>query len=165
LGTQFIQGQFFKDNFYYEGEIGCVSSFFVKNADGETTIFSIGGFSFRGGFGIRDEENTFFLGIHSGIEGNFRHDTGILPMYLNSKVAFHVTDKNRLIFSFGYGKSFQIGMENYKGFLRKYTIGFADITEKDTMQTFFIEVNNHGFIFPDQVPAITLNFGYTFSFL
>lgn len=166
LGTQLLQAQFFKENFYYEGEIGCISSFFVTNTEGETKVFSIGGLSFRGGLGIHDGEDIVFFGIHSGIEGNFRHNTGILPVYLNSKVAVPVSENGRLIFSFGYGKSFQIGTENLKGYLRKYTVSFGNITKKDNMESFFIEVNNHGFNFPDNdIPAITLNFGYTFTFL
>jgi hypothetical protein len=166
LGTQLLQAQFFKENFYYEGEIGCISSFFVTDAEGETKIFSVGGLSFRGGLGVHDGENIVFLGIHSGIEGNFRHNTGILPLYLNSKVAIPVSEKGRLIFSFGYGKSFHIGHENLKGYLRKYTIAVSTITKKDNMDSFFIEINNHGFNFPDNgIRATTLNFGYTYTFL
>ena len=166
LVTQLSQAQFFKDNFYYEGEVGGITSFFVSNAEGETKVFSVGGLSFRGGLGIHDEENNFFIGIHSGMEGNFRHKTGILPLYLNSKVALDLGDETKLIFSFGYGKSFQIGHENLKGYLRKYTIGFATNTENDNMRTFFLEINNHGFNFPDDgTSAITLNLGYTFTFL
>jgi len=165
LGTQFLQAQFFKKNFYYEGEIGGITSFFVQDAEGETHIFAFGGLSFRGGIGIHNKENSLFLGLHSGIEGNFRHDTGILPVYLNSKLAFGLADNTKMILSFGYGKSFQIGTENYKGFLRKYTIGIANVTDKENLQTFFIEINNHGFNFPDGVSATSLNLGITFTFL
>lgn len=165
FGAQFAQAQFFKKHFYYEGEIGGITSFFVEDAEGKTHIFSLGGLSFRGGLGVHNEENSLFFGIHSGIEGNFRHDTGILPVYINSKVAFDLSDDSKLILSFGYGKSFQIGTENYKGFLRKYTIGFATVTDEKNMQTIFIEINNHGFDFPDGVSATSLNIGYTFTFL
>lgn len=165
LTTEFVHAQFFKDNVYYEGEVGAITSFFLKNQDGETQVFSLGGLSFRGGLGIHNEEQSLFIGLHTGIEGNFRHKTGILPVYLNSKVAFEISDNSKLIFSFGYGKSFQVGPENYKGFLRKYTIALGNTTQKDNMQSIFIEINNHGFSFPDGVRAITLNLGYTFTFL
>uniref|UniRef100_UPI00404B5318 hypothetical protein n=1 Tax=Flavobacterium sp. TaxID=239 RepID=UPI00404B5318 len=165
FGTQFLHAQFFKNYCYYEGEVGGITSFFVKDADGETQIMTLGGLSFRGGLGIHNEENSLFFGIHSGIEGNFRHETGILPVYLNSKVALEVDDETFIILAFGYGKSFQIGTENYKGFLRKYTIGLAGLTRRGNMNTLFIEVNNHGFYFPDGVRAVTLNIGLTFSFL
>ena len=163
--TEFVHAQFFKNNFYYEGEVGSITSFFVRDEDGDTQVFSIGGLSFRGGIGIHNEERSLFFGLHTGIEGNFRHKTGILPVYFNSKVAFDIGENTKLIFSFGYGKSFQVGPENYKGFLRKYTIALGNTTQKDNMQSVFIELNNHGFSFPDGVLAITVNLGYTFTFL
>lgn len=166
FGTQLIQAQFFKKNVYYEGEIGGISSLFVKDAEGDTHIFAFGGLSFRGGVGVRNEEGSLFLGLHSGIEGNFRHGIGIFPAYVNSRVVFRIADDIKGVLSFGYGKSFQVGPENLKGYLRKYTIGIADITQNDNMQTFFIEINNHGFNFPDNnIPAITFNVGYTYTFL
>jgi hypothetical protein len=165
LGTQFVQAQFFKDNFYYEGEIGGIVSFAYTDSEGETHPVTIGGVNFRGGLGIHDEGNNFFFGLHSGMDGTFRHRTGILPVYINSRLALG-NDKSKIILAFGYGKSFQMGHENLHGFLRKYTIGYATITERNNMETFFIEINNHGFNFPDDnIPAITLNFGYTFTFL
>ncbi|WP_445453452.1 hypothetical protein [Flavobacterium sp. 25HG05S-40] len=105
------------------------------------------------------------FGLHSGIEGNFRHDAGILPLYINRRITLDVGDDSKLILAFAYGKNFQIGAENFKGSLNKYTIGFTTITDGDIMQTFFIEVTNHGFYYPDGVKAITLNLGYTFKFL
>ena len=165
FGTQLLYAQFFKNNFYYEGEVGGITSFFVKDTDGETQIITLGGLSFRGGLGVHNEENSLFLGIHSGIEGNFRHETGILPVYLNSKVALELENEAFIILAFGYGKSFQMGSENLKGFLRKYTVGFAGLTKRGNMNTFFIEINNHGFYFPNGVRAVTLNVGLTFSFL
>jgi hypothetical protein len=165
FGMQILQAQFFKKYFYYEGEVGGITSFFVKDTENNTHVFSIGGLSFRGGLGIHNDEGSLFLGIHSGIEGNFRHDTGILPVYLNSKVALGIDAKSKLILSFGYGKSFQIGPENYHGFLRKYTLGFANLTDKENIETYFIEINNHGFNFPDGVSATTLNIGFTYTFL
>ncbi|MFD2908508.1 hypothetical protein ACFSX9_07140 [Flavobacterium ardleyense] len=122
LTTEFVHAQFFKDNVYYEGEVGAITSFLVKDEDGNSKIISLGGLSFRGGLGIHNEEESLFFGLHTGIEGNFRHKTGILPIYFDSKVAFDIGENTKLIFSFGYGKSFQVGPENYKGFLRKYTI-------------------------------------------
>jgi hypothetical protein len=165
FGTSFIQAQFFKDNFYYEGEVGAITSFFVTSPNGETSVFTVGGLSFRGGLGIHNNENSLFLGINSGIEGNFRHHTGILPIYLNSKIGFDITDNGKLFLSFGYGKSFQIGSENFKGFLRKYTISYGWDTKKENTQYLFIEINNHGFDFPDGVSATTLNLGLGFTFL
>lgn len=158
--------QFFKDNFYYEGEIGCVSSFFVKDNQGEAHVFTVGGLNFRGGVGVRDEDDLFFFGVYSGMDGNFRHKTGILPVYLNSRIGIPISETGRIYFSFGYGKSFQIGHENLNGFLRKYTIALSRRNENENRQSVFIEINNHGFNFPDNnFPAITLNFGYTFTFL
>lgn len=165
LSTQFFHAQSFKDYLYYEGEVGGITSFLTKDADGNTTFIAVGGLSFRGGLGFHDDDDNFFLGLHSGIEGNFRHNTGILPVYINSKIALEVGDKGRLIFSFGYGKSFQIGTENYKGFLRKYTIALGNMTQKDNMQSVFLEINNHGFSFPDGTSAVTLNLGFTYTFL
>jgi hypothetical protein len=165
LTTQFVHAQFFKNNFYYEGEVGGITSFLVKDQEGNTKFITVGGLSFRGGLGIHDEEGNLFFGLHSGIEGNFRHETGILPVYLNSRVAFDIGDNSKIVFAFGYGKSFQVGPENYKGFLRKYTFALANMTEKDNMQSVFIEINNHGYNFPDGTSAITLNLGFTFTFL
>lgn len=160
------QAQFFKNNFYYEGEIGFISSFFVTDNDGETHVFTVGGVNFRGGVGIRDEEDIFFFGLHSGMDGNFRHRTGILPVYLNSRIGIPFDDDKRIYFSFGYGKSFQIGSENLHGFLRKYTIAYSHRNKNENRESFFIEANNHGFDFPDNgIPAITINFGYTYTFL
>jgi len=166
FGGQQAHAQFFQNNFYYEGEVGGITSFFVTNAAGEAKVISMSGISFRGGLGLRDESGTMFLGIHSGMDGSFRHQTGILPLYLNSKIAIPVTDKGKIVVSFGYGKSFQIGSENLKGYLRKYTLGLAQETQKENLYTFFVEVNNHGFSYPDDdIPAITLNLGCTFTFL
>ncbi|WP_130733901.1 hypothetical protein [Flavobacterium sp. J27] len=164
--SQFINAQFTGAKIYYEGEIGVVSSFFIKDSEGNTTLYEPGGLNFRGGIGLHDEENIFFLGLHSGMDANFRHTTGILPVYLNSKLALEIDDEIKLIFSFGYGKSFQIGPENLHGFLRKYTIALGNITKNDNLQSVFIEIVNHGYNFPDDgTPVVTLNFGYTFTFL
>jgi hypothetical protein len=165
-GIQFSQAQFFKNYAYYEGEIGAISSFFVTNSKGEQVPFTIGGMSFRGGLGIHDEENNLFLGIYSGFEGNFRHDTGILPVYLNSKLALNIADDKKLFFSFGYGRSFQVGPENLSGYLRKYAIGFGNVTNSENIQSIFIEIDDHGYNFPDDgVSVITLNFGISYTFL
>ncbi|MCF6131408.1 hypothetical protein [Flavobacterium wongokense] len=165
FGFQMGHAQFFKKYFFYEGEIGGITSFFVKDADGDTKVVTVGGLSFRGGLGIHNEDNSLSLGLNSGIEGNFKHDTGILPVYINSRVMLG-DDTNKVILAFGYGRSFQMGPENLHGYLRKYTIGFANITDRNNMQTFFIEANNHGFNFPDDgLAAKTLNFGYTYTFL
>ncbi len=165
FGSQSLYAQFFKDNFYYEGEIGGITSFFVTNPQGETKFFTYGGVSFRGGLGIHNQEESLFLGIYSGMEANIRHDTGILPIYLNSKIAFDISDNGKIILSYGYGKSFLVGTENYKGYLRKYTIAYARNNENEAMESFFIEANNHGFNFPDGFPAITINIGFTYTFL
>lgn len=164
MGSQSVQAQSVKDYLYYEGEVAGVTSFFVSDAEGNTKVFSIGGLAFRGGVGVHNEEGSLFLGLHSGMEANFRHETGILPVYLNSRAAFEIGDEERLILGFGYGKSFQIGSENYKGFLRKYTIAIADMGEKN-MCSYFVEITNHGFNFPDGVSATTLNIGFTYTFL
>ena len=166
LGVGKGQAQFFKDNLYYEGELGGVASLFLTDAKGEAHVFTYGGLNFRGGLGIHDDDGNLFLGLHTGIDGNFRHHTGILPFYLNSRIALDITEKGKLVFAFGYGKSFQMGPEKLKGFLRKYTLGYAKVTSKENLETFFIECNNYGFVFPDNgIPAITLNLGYTFTFL
>lgn len=164
MGNQSVQAQSIKQYLYYEGEVAGITSFFVADSEGDTKVFSIGGLAFRGGLGVHNEDGSLFLGLHSGIEGNFRHNTGILPVYLNSRVAFEISDDDKIILGFGYGKSFQVGTENYKGFLRKYTIALADVGEKN-MHSFFIEGINHGFDFPDGVSAITLNLGMTYTFL
>jgi len=166
LGTQFLQAQFFKKNFYYEGEIGCITSFFVEDVDGKTHIVTLGGLNFRGGIGVHDEDDIIFFGLYSGMDGNFRHKTGILPVYLNSRIGIPVTETGRIYLSFGYGKSYQIGPENLNGFLRKYTIAFSDKDKNENRQSVFIEINNHGFNFPDDnTPVITLNLGFTYTFL
>lgn len=166
LGVCKGHAQFFKENFYYEGELAGVASLFLTDSKGEAHVFTYGGLNFRGGLGIHDEDGNLFLGLHSGIDGNFRHHTGILPVYLNSRIALDITEKGKLVFAFGYGKSFQMGPEKLKGFLRKYTLGYAKVTSKENLETFFIECNNYGFVFPDNgIPAITLNLGYTFTFL
>lgn len=164
FGSQSIQAQFFKKNLYYEGELGGVTALAVTDSDGETKFFSITGINFRGGVGVHNEEGSLFFGLHTGMDGIFRHKTGILPIYLNSKVAFDAGE-GKLVLSFGYGKSFQVGPENYKGYLKKYTIAYATVDDENRMQSFFIEINNHGFNFPDGVSAITLNLGFTFTFL
>jgi hypothetical protein len=163
--TQFSNAQFFKENFYYEGEVGFIAGFFVTNQNEKTEVFSISGLSFRGGVGVHNNEGSLFIGINSGIEGNFRRDTGILPVYLNSKFFIDLTDKTKLLLSFGYGRSFQIGTENYSGYLRKYTIGITKETEKDNYFGVFFEINNHGFYFPDGFKAVTLNVGINYTFL
>ena len=163
-GNHAAQGQSGKEFLYYEGEVAGITSFFVTDSEGNTKVFSIGGLGFRGGLGVHNEEGSLFLGLHSGIEGNFRHRTGILPVYLNSRIAFDVSDNAKLVLGFGYGKSFQVGAEKYKGFLRKYTLALADVGEQN-MISYFIEITNHGFAFPDRVSAITLNVGLTYTFL
>ncbi|MDR6760790.1 hypothetical protein J2Y38_000988 [Flavobacterium sp. 2755] len=166
FGIQFSQAQFFKKYVYTEGELGAISSFFVTNPEGETVPFTLGGLSFRGGLGVHDEENNLFLGIYSGFEGNFRHSTGILPVYLNSKLALNIADDKKLLFSFGYGRSFQMGPENLSGYLKKYSIAYGKVTSRDNIETFFIEIDNHGYNFPDDgISAITLNFGFGYTFL
>lgn len=166
FGTQFISAQFFKDNFYYEGELGFVTSVFFTDANGESHIATIGGVNFRGGIGVHDEEDIFFVGLYSGMDGNFRHNTGILPVYLNSRIGIPITDDKRIYASFGYGKSYQIGHENLHGFLRKYTVSYSYKNKGENRESFFVEFNNHGFNFPDDgIPVKTLNFGYTFTFL
>lgn len=164
--SQFTNAQFFKNNLYYEGEVGFISSFLVKDQEDNTTFFTFGGVNLRGGVGVHDNENIVFLGIHSGMDANFRHGEGILPVYLNSKLAFDIGEETKLIVAFGYGKSFQIGPENRNGYLRKYTIAIGDLTESENMQSIFIEVNNHGYNFPDDnTKVFTINFGYTYTFL
>jgi hypothetical protein len=166
FGTQCIQAQSFKDNFYYEGEIGFITSFFFTDVNGESHVATIGGLNFRGGIGVHDEEDIVFLGLHAGMDGNFRHKTGILPVYLNSRIGIPITDDKRIYLSFGYGKSYQMGHENLHGFLRKYTVSYSYKNKGENRESFFIEFNNHGFNFPyNDIPAKTLNFGYTFTFL
>jgi hypothetical protein len=160
--SQFFYGQFSKENVYYEGEVGAISSFFVKEPDGNTKIFTVGGLSFRGGVGINNAERSLFIGINTGMEGNFRWNLGILPVYINGKVAFEVGDYDHLLFSFGYGKSFQVGHENLKGNFRKITI--AKTNKRENFDNFFIELNNHSFYFSEEVPGITINFGVNFIF-
>jgi hypothetical protein len=158
--------QFFKDNLYYEGEINGVVALFVKDQLGQVHSYSLGGINFRGGVGIHDGEGYLFLGIHSGMDGNFRHHAGILPVYLNSKFAFDVSENYKLALSFGYGKSFQIGPENLTGFLHKYTIEFAQSTKSKNLESISVEIINYGFYFPDDgTPAITLNLGFKYTFL
>lgn len=157
--------QFFKNNFYYEGEVGGIVSFAYTDNDGKTHPVTIGGLNFRGGVGVHDEEDIVFLGLYSGMDGNFRHRTGILPVYLNSRIGIPVTETGRIYFGFGYGKSYQMGPENLHGFLRKYTISISDEDDRGRRYSMFIEANNHGFRFPDDNnPAITLNVGFTFTF-
>jgi hypothetical protein len=166
FGLQKGNAQFFKNNLYYEGEIGGITSFFYTDANDKSHIITLGGLNFRGGVGIRDGEDIVFFGIYSGMDGNFRHHTGILPVYLNSRIGIPISDSDRIYFSFGYGKSYQIGPENRHGFLRKYTIAYSYRNKGENRESFFMEINNHGFNFPDDnIPVITLNIGYTFTFL
>ncbi|MRX69574.1 hypothetical protein SAMN06265349_102216 [Flavobacterium resistens] len=166
FGVQFSQAQFFKKYVYTEGELGVISSFFVTNSEGEAVPFALGGLSLRGGLGVHDEENNLFLGIYSGFEGNFRHSIGILPVYLNSKLALNIADDKKLFFSFGYGRSFQMGPENLSGYLKKYSIAYGRVTSRENIQSFFIEIDNHGYNFPDDgISVVTLNFGLTYTFL
>lgn len=92
FGLQFSFGQFFKENGYYEAEIGTISSFLVKNDEGETKLFTVGGVNLRGGIGIHNDEEALFIGINSGMDANFRWRIGILPVYLNSNVALDIAD-------------------------------------------------------------------------
>jgi hypothetical protein len=164
VGTQFFYGQFFKDNVYYEGEVGAISSLFVKEPDGNTKVFTVGGLSFRGGVGINNSEKSLFIGINSGVEGNFRWKLGILPVYLNGKVAFEVGDNQHILLSVGYGKSFQVGPENLKGNFRKISIAYGKTNKRENFDNLFIELNNHGFYFSEGIPGITINFGVNFMF-
>lgn len=164
FGTQFVRAQFFKNTFYYEGEIGSIVSFFVEDVAGERHVVTFGGVNFRGGIGVHDEDDIIFLGIYSGMEGYIRHDTGILPVYLNSRIGIPFSENDRLYFGFGYGKSFQIGPENFKGILHKYTIALSTKTKGENRTSYFLEIVNHGFNFPDDVPAISLNVGFTYTF-
>lgn len=166
FGTQCVQAQFFKNNFYYEGEVGGISSFFVEDSEGKTHVFTVGGLSFRGGVGVHDEDDIIYIGLYSGVEGNFRWRTGICPVYVNTRVGIPIVDETQVYIAFGYGKSFQVGPENLNGFLRKYTIGLSGKSEDGNRQSFFLEINNHGFNFPnsEELSAITLNFGFSFTF-
>lgn len=163
--SQFANAQFFEDYFYYEGEIGGIAGFLIENEDSETTIASISGLSFRGGIGVHDPDEFLFLGINSGMDGNFRWKLGILPVYLNSKILVPVSDSGRILLWFGYGKSFEMGPGNRHGFLRKYTIGYGNITNSENLISFFIEANNYGFTQPDGFQGKTLSLGVNYTFL
>ncbi|MGC4040874.1 MAG: hypothetical protein QM710_08880 [Flavobacterium sp.] len=151
--------------FYYEGEIGGIVSSYTDGEKKEHQV-TVGGINFRGGIGVHDEDDIVFLGLYSGMDGNWRHQMGILPVYLNARVGLPLSETSRIYFGFGYGKSYQIGSENLHGFLRKYTISFSGKEEDGNRAGIFLEINNHGFNFiDDHNRVITLNIGFTFTFL
>ncbi len=167
-GLQKSHAQFFKNNFYYEGEIGGIVSFAFTDNEGKTHPMTLGGLNFRGGIGVHDENEIVFFGLHSGMDGNFRHDIGILPVYINSKVGIPFTETGRIYIGFGYGKDYQIGPERRHGYLRKYTIELSGKSNNgnNNRESVFIEVNNYGFHFPDtDSPGITLNLGFKYTFM
>lgn len=163
MGSQTATAQFFEENIYYEGELSGIASFLMEDENGDVQFLTLGGLGLKGGVGIHNDEGSLFLGVHSGVEGNFRHRTGIIPVYVNSRVAFDVSENGKIILGFGYGRSMQIGTERYAGYLRKYSIAHA--IGDENMFSYFVEVANHGFRYPDGVRATTVNLGIALTFL
>lgn len=163
--SQSFSQSFLDDTMYYEGDIAGTASFLVKEEDRTNSFVNLGGINIRSGIGLHDPDEIFFLGINSGADINYRSEIFILPVYLNAKMGFDIFDSNKIMISFGYGRSFQIGHEHLSGYFKKYSIGYGVYTEKENFQSIFLEINNYGFDFPNSIRGITLNLGLNYTFM